>query len=145
MAVVSLIENGGTTRNIDELSEPELYDLIVDYLRSEKLGATEDEGMSQLLFLEDMLSDLLATEVGASGSSQTVPKTGPVTGDSTSHQEQCPTQPPPDHHRSDRQPTTPITDTSTQPLQMNRHILTTHLHFCIDQATHQLWRPGTEG
>lgn len=77
--------------------------------------------MSQLLFLDDMLSDLLATHVGASGPSQTVPKTGPVTGDSTSHQEQCPTQPPPDHHRSDRQPTTPITDTSTQPLQMNRH------------------------
>lgn len=34
VAVVSLIEDGGTTRNIDKLSEPELYDLIVDYLKA---------------------------------------------------------------------------------------------------------------
>ncbi|KAK0134312.1 hypothetical protein N1851_030133 [Merluccius polli] len=58
-AVANEIDDGQQTKNVEELDEPELYDLIVDYLRSEKLKALEDEGMAQLLTLEDLLDDLL--------------------------------------------------------------------------------------
>ena len=61
---------------VDNISEPELYELIVDYLRSEKLSAMEDEGLSQLLPLDDMLSDLLTKDIGRCGASQTASKTG---------------------------------------------------------------------
>lgn len=44
LAIVSSIDNGSITHNAEDLSEPEMYDLIVDYLRSEKLSAMEDEG-----------------------------------------------------------------------------------------------------
>lgn len=66
--VVSLIADGQETYDAEELSEPELYDLIVKYIRSEKLEDMEDEGMSQLLQLHDLVSDLslvLDTDAGA--------------------------------------------------------------------------------
>lgn len=118
-AVVNLIDDESATRDVDDVSEPELYDLIVDYLRSEKLRAMEDEGMSQLLLLDDMLSDLLA-DVSGSGASQTVPKTAQATGDAAAPQDRCSNPPPPNHNHPDQQLTKPTTDTHTQPLQLNR-------------------------
>ncbi|XP_034430902.1 uncharacterized protein LOC117755322 isoform X1 [Hippoglossus hippoglossus] len=92
--VVSYID---TTSRVDELSEPELYDLIVDYIRGEELTALEDEGMAQLLAFDDMLSDLLATD----------PSVGEVQiGDSTSHQQGSSTPPHPDHNHLDGYPST---------------------------------------
>lgn len=64
------------TENVEDLSEPELYDLIVKYIRSDKLRAMEDEGMSQLLHLEDLLTDLL----------QNPDARASTTDDSVSHQ-----------------------------------------------------------
>ena len=46
----------------ESFSEPELYDLILDYTRSERLKAMEDEGMAQLLSLQDLLHDLTLTD-----------------------------------------------------------------------------------
>lgn len=57
-AVARSIDDGHQSDIIENLSEPEVYDLVVDYIRSDKLRAMEDEGMSQLLHLEDLLSDL---------------------------------------------------------------------------------------
>lgn len=42
------------------MTEPELFDVIVDFLRSDRLRDTEDEGMSTLMFLFDMVEGLLA-------------------------------------------------------------------------------------
>ncbi|XP_034430903.1 uncharacterized protein LOC117755322 isoform X2 [Hippoglossus hippoglossus] len=108
--VVSYID---TTSRVDELSEPELYDLIVDYIRGEELTALEDEGMAQLLAFDDMLSDLLATD----------PSVGEVQiGDSTSHQQGSSTPPHPDHNHLDGYPSPPTTDSSTHPPHMDRDI-----------------------
>ena len=41
------------------MTEPELFGVIVDYIRSEKLKDLEDEGMSSLLLLHDLVEDLL--------------------------------------------------------------------------------------
>lgn len=58
-AIVRSIDDGDTTANIEELNDIDLYELIVDYLRSDKLRSLEDEGMSQLLLLDDLITDLL--------------------------------------------------------------------------------------
>ncbi len=100
LTVASSIDDGGATCNLDDLSEPELYDLIVDYIRSEGLRVLEDEGMAQLLLLDDMLSDLLATDTGVVKVSQATP---PEMGD-YSH------------------PTTPTTDIPTHSLHRHRDI-----------------------
>lgn len=58
--VASAIDDGSgkDTESLAALSEPELFDLIVDFLKSEKLRGMEDEGMSQILHLDDMLGQL---------------------------------------------------------------------------------------
>ncbi|KAL3046007.1 hypothetical protein OYC64_004089 [Pagothenia borchgrevinki] len=84
LAVVSAISDGSETSNIDELSEPELYDLIIDHIRSKKLRVLEDEGMVQLLLLDDMLSDLLAKDTREVGASQAAFL---ERGDVTTHQQ----------------------------------------------------------
>lgn len=56
--VAHFIKDGEGSSIVSELSEPELYNLIVDFVRSEKLRAIEDEGMSQLLLLHDFLDNL---------------------------------------------------------------------------------------
>lgn len=48
---------GDTSRT----TEREPFDMIVDFIRSEKLKDMEDEGMSCLLFLLDVLEDLAGT------------------------------------------------------------------------------------
>lgn len=69
--VASSIDDGGVTGDIEDLSEPQLYELIVDYIRSEKLRGLDDEGMAQLLLLDDnMLSDLLSTDTRVVGVSK---------------------------------------------------------------------------
>ncbi|TWW53576.1 hypothetical protein D4764_0226050 [Takifugu flavidus] len=124
LAVVSSIDDGSKTHKVKDLSEPELYDLIVDYLRSEKLSAMEDEGMTQLLILNDMLSDLLATDPGGSEARQTAPETGQPVEESSPHQEQLSTSPHSDHHDTVTQSTTTPHNHNipTQPLQMNKDI-----------------------
>ena len=62
LRLASSVDDGSAISNVDELSEPELYDQIVDFLRSERLKALEDEGMAQLLLLDDLISDMLTTE-----------------------------------------------------------------------------------
>lgn len=76
------------TRNVDGLSEPELYDLIVEYIRGEKLRALEDEGMAQLLLLDDIVSDLLSTDVRGAGDHLAVPL---EMEDIPNQQQECPT------------------------------------------------------
>lgn len=107
LTVMSSIDDGSKTQNIKVLSEPGLYDLIIDYVRSEKLSAMEDEGMTQLLILMDMLSDLLATEPSGSETRQAAPETGQLVEDSSPHQGQLSTSPRSDHHHTVTQsPTT---------------------------------------
>ncbi|XP_043954071.1 uncharacterized protein LOC122820579 [Gambusia affinis] len=59
--IASAIDDGSgpDAEGLMALSEPELFDLIDDFLRSEKLSGMEDEGMSQILHLDDMLDHLL--------------------------------------------------------------------------------------
>nr|XP_043869243.1 uncharacterized protein LOC122758913 [Solea senegalensis] len=124
LAVVSSIDDGSETHDIPNLSEPELYDLMVDYLRSEKLSAMEDEGMSQLLVLTDILNDLLATDPGGSEACQTAPETGQPVEDSSPHQEQLSTSSRSDHHNTVTQSTTSTHNhnISTQPLPVDKDI-----------------------
>ncbi|KAK9528453.1 hypothetical protein VZT92_012612 [Zoarces viviparus] len=117
LRVASSIDDGGATSNIDDLSEPELYDLIVHYIRSEKLLDLEDGGMSHLLLLEDMLSDLLATDTEGVGANQAVPS---ERGDIAADQPGCHTPPHPDYNQPDRNPTSPTTDIPTQQLHLDR-------------------------
>lgn len=98
-AVASSIDDGQQTENVEDLSEPELYDMIVEYIRSDNLRAMEDEGMSQLLHLEDLLTDLLHNPDARA----------PTTDDSVSHQmEKSLTQQP-----EDTSPTTLLDRQST--------------------------------
>lgn len=106
LAIVSSIDDGSETHYIKDLSEPERYDLIVDYLRSEKLSAMEDEGMTRLLILNDLLNDLLATAPEGSEASQTAPETGQPAEKPSPHQEQLSTSPPPEYQDT-------ITETTT--------------------------------
>lgn len=76
------------TSRLEVASEPELYDLIVDYQRSKKFSAMGNKGMSQLFLLDNMLSNQLATDIGGSGTSQKMLKTGQTAGHATAHQEQ---------------------------------------------------------
>ncbi|TWW54855.1 hypothetical protein D4764_0214210 [Takifugu flavidus] len=87
----------------------------------------EDEGMTQLLILNDMLSDLLATDPGGSEARQTAPETGQPVEESSPHQEQLSTSPHSDHHDTVTQSTTTPHNHNipTQPLQMNKDI---HMH-----------------
>ncbi len=114
--VASSIDDGRETYHAADLSEPELYDLIVDYIRSEKLKATEDEGMSQLLLLFDLLNDVLS----ASDTRATEPgNVAPVLmGDSPTH-----------HHGH-----TPFDDDEvhTSPSHMDRDTHTQRLHMDRD-------------
>lgn len=59
LAVASAVDEDRDTEDLAVLSEPELFDLIDHYLRSEKLKGMEDEGMSQILHLDDMLDEML--------------------------------------------------------------------------------------
>lgn len=122
--VVTSVEDGSMTRNLDGLSEAELYDLIVEYIRGEKLRALEDEGMAQLLLLDDIVSDLLSTDVGGAGDHLAVPL---EMEDIPNQQQECPTSPHtdpthPDRHLAmpaDHIPTPPLhpnTDSHTQPI-----------------------------
>lgn len=60
--VARSIDGGQQSDILENLSEPEVYELVVEYIRSDKLRAMEDEGMSQLLCLEDLLTNLLLQE-----------------------------------------------------------------------------------
>ncbi|XP_061576867.1 uncharacterized protein LOC133443711 isoform X2 [Cololabis saira] len=62
--VASAVDDDRDVEDLAALSEPELFDLIVDYLRSEKLKGMEDEGMSQILPLNDMIDDMLRAPDG---------------------------------------------------------------------------------
>lgn len=53
------IDDDTTTGSIDETNEIDLYDAVVDYLRSDMLQSLEDEGLSHLLHLDDLITDLL--------------------------------------------------------------------------------------
>ncbi|XP_035760091.1 uncharacterized protein LOC118453458, partial [Neolamprologus brichardi] len=118
--VVSSVEDGSMTRNLDGLSEPELYDLIVEYIRGEKLRALEDEGM----LLDDIVSDLLSTDVGGAADHLAVPL---EMEDIPNQQQECPTSPHTDPTHPDRHlampadhiptsPSHPNTDSHTQPI-----------------------------
>ncbi|XP_016525610.1 interferon alpha-inducible protein 27-like protein 2B isoform X2 [Poecilia formosa] len=92
--IASLIDDG-PANNLDVLSVPELYNLIVDFIRSEKLSSLEDEGMTQLLLLDDLISDLLASKDGAAGDDPTTPlRTHDASASQTDPQKQ---QDPPAH------------------------------------------------
>ncbi|KAI4875326.1 hypothetical protein NFI96_030093, partial [Prochilodus magdalenae] len=94
--VAHAIHDEESTASPAGLSEPELYDFIVDYLRSERLRNMEDEGMSELLTLNDMLTNLLAkeaeTEKGDSAE--------PLQTDHTPSQQPDPDQTSPDLHQT---------------------------------------------
>lgn len=112
LQVASSIDDSSVTGNVEDLSEPELYDLIVDYVRSEKLISLEDGGMSQLLLLNNMLNDSPVMDPGAAGDVQMAP---PEKEDSTTQPEGYSTPPHPDHNQPARRPVSPTTDTPTTP------------------------------
>ncbi|KAK0151978.1 hypothetical protein N1851_006677 [Merluccius polli] len=60
-AVASALDDGQGEKPVDTSSftEPELYDFIMDFAKSEKLRSLEDEGLSRLLFLNDAIDDML--------------------------------------------------------------------------------------
>ncbi|KAM4723449.1 uncharacterized protein FYW61_014214 [Anableps anableps] len=135
--VVSLI-NAGATHNVDALSEPELYSLIVNFIKSEKLSALEDEGMAQLFLLDDLISDLLASDVSATGDDPTTPLR---TGDVSPSQSGCP-----DPIFSDQQSAPQDTDIPLQPTHTASNINTQSLS-PPDRDTHtpvsQMGRDGS--
>lgn len=55
--------------NADDLSEPELCNQIINYIRGEGLKATEDKGMPQLITLHDKLHDLISDQGSIEGGS----------------------------------------------------------------------------
>lgn len=61
--VARAIEDG--SESTEGLSEPELYDFIIDYTRSERLKTMEDEGMAQLLSLQELLQELTSIDSGS--------------------------------------------------------------------------------
>ncbi|KAL0204687.1 hypothetical protein M9458_002705, partial [Cirrhinus mrigala] len=135
--VASSIGDVSETYHIADLSEPELYDLIVDYIRSEKLKALEDEGMTQLLLLFDLLNDVLsAPDTRATEPGNAAPV---LIGDAPTH-----------HHGhtvdDDEEVHTPPShmdrDTRTQPLHMDRDTRTQPLH--IDRDTRMRSFQGRE-
>lgn len=70
--VARAIDDGKGTPEVEHLCEPELYDLIVNYVRSEQLKVMEDEGMTKLLILDDMIGEtLLAKDTAAVDAGQT--------------------------------------------------------------------------
>ncbi|XP_008397722.1 interferon alpha-inducible protein 27-like protein 2B isoform X1 [Poecilia reticulata] len=73
LQVIAFIIDDGPANNVDVLSVTELYNLIDDFIRSEKLSSLEDEGMTQLLLLDDLISDLLASNGGAAGNDPNSP------------------------------------------------------------------------
>ncbi len=125
--VASSIDDGRETYHVADLSEPELYDLIVDYIRSEKLKAAEDEGMSQLLLLFDLLNDVLsASDTRAAEPGNVAPV---LMGDSPTHHQGHTTSDDDEVHTS---PSHMDRDTHTQPLHMDRNTHTQRLHMDRD-------------
>ncbi|GAA6087975.1 gamma-aminobutyric acid receptor subunit alpha-2-like [Tachysurus ichikawai] len=130
--VASSIDDGYETYSVADLSEPELYDLIVDYIRSEKLKAAEDEGLTQLLLLFNVLNDVLSASDTQATESDTVAPDLAVDSP-THHRRHTPTNddgedrlPPSSMDRVTRTPTLHIDrDTCTQPLHMDKD---TRLH-----------------
>lgn len=49
----------------DDATEVELYDFIVDFLKSDRLASQEDQGMSRLLVFNDFITDLQRPPVAA--------------------------------------------------------------------------------
>lgn len=62
-SVAKAIEDG--SESTEGFSEPELHDFIIDYTRSERLKTMEDEGMAQLLSLQDLLQELTSADSGS--------------------------------------------------------------------------------
>lgn len=119
--VASSIDDGRKTYHVADLSEPELYDLIVDYIRSDELKAAEDEGMTQLLLLSDLLNDVLSaagTRAAESGNVAPV-----LMGDSPTQQQ-------------GHTPTDDDGEVCTQPLHMDRDIRTQSLRVNTETDMH---------
>lgn len=130
--VASSIDDGRETYHVADLSEPELYDLIVDYIRSDELKAAEDEGMTQLLLLSDLLNDVLSapgTGVAESGNVAPVLMGDPP----TQHQGHTPTD---DEREVCTQPLHMDRDTRTQSLHMDRDTHTQSLHMNRETGMH---------
>ncbi len=115
--IASSIHDGLETYHAADLSEPELYDLIVDYFRSEKLKTAEDEGMSQLLLLFDLLNDVLsASDTGAAEPGNVAPVL--MEDSPTHHHGHTPTN---DNGKAHTLPSHMDRDIHTQPLHMDRN------------------------
>lgn len=124
--VASSIDDGHETYCVADLSEPELYDLIVDYIRSEKLKASEDEGMTQLLLLFDLLNDVLsASDTQATESGTVAPD---LAVDSPTH-----------HHRH---PPTDDGEDRLPPCPMDRVTRTPTSHMDRDPRLHSSFQGG---
>ncbi|XP_023205146.1 interferon-induced very large GTPase 1-like isoform X3 [Xiphophorus maculatus] len=113
--VLSSTDDGGDI-HVHDLSEPELYDLIVDFVKSEKLKASEDEGMAQLLLLDEQISNLLATDVGATGDDPTTLSRTDMSASQTG----CPASLQLGLINSGLQTATPATDIPVQPTETER-------------------------
>ncbi|XP_043999485.1 uncharacterized protein LOC122846530 [Gambusia affinis] len=113
--IASLIDDG-PAHNVDVLSARELTILIIDFISSEKLSSLEDEGMTQLHLLDDLISDLLASNVGAAGDD---PSTPVRTQDGSASQSGCPNP-----IYSDRESAPPVTDIPLQPTHTTSNVNT---------------------
>nr|XP_055027266.1 uncharacterized protein LOC129416864 [Misgurnus anguillicaudatus] len=130
--VASSIDDGRETYDVADLSEPELYDLIVDYIRSEELKATEDEGMTQLLLLSDLLNDVLSAPGARDAEAGNV---APVLMEDspTQHEGHTPTD---DNGEVRTQSLHMDRDTRTQSLHMDRDTRTQSLHMNRETGIH---------
>ena len=82
--VATTINDGQEIYNMDKLSEPELNDFIIEYIRSDELKAMEDEGMTQLLILHDLLHEL--SPVPDTGAAEVGDVAQQLMEDATTHQ-----------------------------------------------------------
>ena len=72
--IASAIDDDKGALVVENLSEPELHDLIVNCIRGEKLKAMKDDGMTRLLLLDDMIGEILkAQDTRTSEVSQVTP------------------------------------------------------------------------
>ncbi|XP_027857058.1 histone H3.v1-like [Xiphophorus couchianus] len=127
LQMIASLTDDGPIHNVDVLSAPELYNLIVHFIGSEQLSSLEDEGMTQLHLLDDLISDLLASNVGAAGDD---PSTPLRTQDGSASQSGCPNL-----IYSDRESAPPDTDIPFQPTHTTSNV-NTQSPAHLDSDTH---------
>ncbi|XP_053732006.1 uncharacterized protein LOC128765344 [Synchiropus splendidus] len=123
-AFASAMDDGEERETLANLTELELYDMIVDYLRGERLRDLEDEGMAQLLYLEDLQNHLLFDRDEGSRMTEEVP-THQVEKTTSTGQ---PAASASSAKNRDVQISTPTTDNNSHSPPHRSHLITSPVH-----------------